>query len=373
MKWFASNNCYSVAAARDLVPWNDAFSRKLNVTRRRLPQQLWHELAAFGVSLSERHARFHARGRPMRLLYIFCIVAVSIVDLALASDTYPLARLPLFTWVVDYEPFWAPDGGHIVLISSRHGGMHVHVLDKDGSDHGAAMRQLTFGANEDDSPAWSPDGKSIAFVSVQEGVSQILVMNVDGSGVHPVTKGRAENIHPAWSIDSARILINTTAFAPAKPLEPDGRPIGDTTDDTMDLATVRPDGTDLQRLTTGGGYTYASYSPDGRFIVHRRAQGQSSQIFIMNADGSGDHNISGASVVDGWPAWSPDGQRVVFARQVEGNFQIFVMNRDGSGVRQLTGAAGRFTNPRWSPDGSTILCSRDLGSMTLVTFPAPPA
>jgi Tol biopolymer transport system component len=100
-------------------------------------------------------------------------------------------------------------------------------------------------------------------------------------------------------------------------------------------------------------------------------QGELSQIFIMKADGSDDHNVSGESNLDGWPAWSPDGRRVVFARHVKDAFQLFVMNRDGSDVRQLTDAAGEFTNPRWSPDGKTILCTRRLGNISLITFPAP--
>ena len=47
------------------------------------------------------------------------------------------------------------------------------------------------------------------------------------------------------------------------------------------------------------------------------------------------------------------------------------MNRDGSEARQLTEAVGEYTNARWSPDGSTILCSRRLGDVNLITFPAP--
>jgi TolB protein len=141
----------------------------------------------------------------------------------------------------------------------------------------------------------------------------------------------------------------------------------------MDLATVRPDGSDLRRLTTGGGYTYASYSPDGRFLVHRRILGKVSKIFVSDADGAAVRDLSGDGVADGWPAWSPDGKRVVFARQVGDSPQIFVVNRDGTDLRQLTDAVGRFTNPRWSPDGGTILCSRGLGNLTLVALQAPRA
>jgi len=295
--------------------------------------------------------------------------------LELPADDFPLKSVKTFTYVVDYEPFWSPDGKQIVLISSRHGGMKVHVMDASSVSHGSDMRQLTTGEAEDDAPAWSPDGKKITFVSIRGGVSQIFVMNADGTDTRQLTKGNAENIHPTWSPDSERILFNTTQFVGATAangtnVPSDNKVIGEQIDKKMDLATIRPDGSDLKRITTGGGYTYASYSPDGMSILHRRINGAASQIFVMKADGSNDRNISGEGNIDGWPAWSADGKRVVFSRRVKETFQLFVMNRDGSNVRQLTDASGEFVNPRWSPDGTKILCSRRLGDMTLVIFPA---
>jgi TolB protein len=292
------------------------------------------------------------------------------------ADDFPIKRFKSFTWVVDYEGAWSPDGKQIVLISSRHGGMKVHVMDANSSNNGSDMRQLTTGDAEDDSPSWSPDGKKIAFVSVRNGASQIWVMNSDGSDQRQLTKGSAENIHPTWSPESSKILFNTTRFSGATAADgtnvpSDNKVIGEQIDKKMDLATIRPDGTDLKGITTGGGFTYASYSPDGMSILHRRVNGGLSQIFVMNADGSNDHNISGEGNIDGWPAWSSDGKRVIFSRRVNERFQLFVMNRDGTGVRQLTDAPGEFVNPRWSPDGTKILCSRRLGDMTLVIFPAP--
>jgi len=312
-----------------------------------------------------------SRGTTVSLAFLFLLGVA-----AVRSDDFPVKQVKLFTWVVDYEPFWSPDGQHIVLISSRHGGMKVHVMDANSVSHGSDMRQLTTGQDEDDAPAWSPDGTKITFVSLREGVQQIFVMNADGTDVRQVTRGKAENIHPTWSPDSEKILFNTTYFssgvaADGRDVPSDNKIIGEQIDKKMDLATIRPDGSDLKRITTAGGFTYASFSPDGRLILHRRIQNALSQIFVMNADGSGDHNVSGEGNLDGWPAWSADGKRIVFCRRVKDAFQLFVMGRDGSGVQQLTDAPGEFVNPRWSPDGTKILCSRRLGDMNLAILPAP--
>lgn len=302
------------------------------------------------------------------------VVVCAAWSLTTAQD-FPLKRLPLLTYVIDYEASWSPDGKKIVLISSRHGGLKVHVLDAADGGDGSSMKQITSGGDEDDAPAWSPDGRRITFVSVHEGASHIFVMNSDGTEIRQLTSGPGQNIHPMWTADGFRILFDTTHFAAAAPTTNqtprENRVIGEKTDDDMDLATVRPDGSDLTRITHGGGFTYASFSPDGKSILHRRQQGEVSQVFLMNADGSGDHNLSGASTLDGWPSWSPDGRKIVFSRHGQNGFQLFVMNRDGSGVRQLTDAMGEFVNPRWSPDGTKILCGRRLGGISLAMFQAP--
>src|ERR1700736_4777754 len=75
------------------------------------------------------------------------------------ADDFPIKKFASFTWVVDYEPFWSPDGKQIVLVSSRHGGMKLHMMSADSSSYGSDMQQITFGNDEDDTPAWSPDGK----------------------------------------------------------------------------------------------------------------------------------------------------------------------------------------------------------------------
>jgi Tol biopolymer transport system component len=47
--------------------------------------------------------------------------------------------------------------------------------------------------------------------------------------------------------------------------------------------------------------------------LRQHVDGGKSQIFVMNADVTNDHNISVENTLDGWPAWSNDGKRVLFS------------------------------------------------------------
>jgi TolB protein len=63
----------------------------------------------------------------------------------------------------------------------------------------------------------------------------------------------------------------------------------------------------------------------------------------MNVDGSEARMLAqdGAQ-----PYWSPDGRKIAFAKQSD----IYIMNADGSGQRNLTRGAGRReSSPVWSP------------------------
>jgi TolB protein len=62
----------------------------------------------------------------------------------------------------------------------------------------------------------------------------------------------------------------------------------------------------------------------------------------MNADGSEARMLAqdGAQ-----PSWSPDGQKIAFQKQTD----IYVMNADGSGQRKLTRGGRRDSQPVWSP------------------------
>lgn len=89
---------------------------------------------------------------------------------------------------------------------------------------------------------------------------------------------------------------------------------------------MKSDGSDLKQHThLRTVCTFGSFSSDLRQIVYRKvidgpafqwdlsAVGRNSEVFVANADGSGEVNVSKSPAFDGWPLWSPDGKLIVFS------------------------------------------------------------
>ena len=68
-----------------------------------------------------------------------------------------------------------------------------------------------------------------------------------------------------------------------------------------------------------------------------------------------------AKATEGDPAWSPDGRRIAFRSIGIGrvNSDLYVVNADGSGLRRLTRNAAKLRWFAWSPDGRTIAFLRN--------------
>lgn len=93
-----------------------------------------------------------------------------------------------------------------------------------------------------------------------------------------------------------------------------------------------------------------AHSQSSDTMVYSRFDGESGEIWRINADGS-NHKRVGA----GFEAtWSPDGSRLAFTLEKDGNIDIYMSKLDGSDVTRLTTHDAIDHGPTWSPDGSMI-------------------
>ena len=194
----------------------------------------------------------------------------------------------------------------------------------------------------------------IAFSSSRTGQTEIWSMNADGTSQTQVTTSPSCcSLEPAWSPDGSRIAF----FGPSTP-------------NMGDVFTIHPDGTGLTQLTHTGQDYEPGWAPDGSRMVFTSSRDDNNsslagEIYVMNADGTGQTRISNDEFEDLDGAWSPDGSKIAYARwdtdasDEKIHMQIFVMSPDGSGQTPLTDLSSDNNGPAWSPDGSRIAFSSD--------------
>lgn len=199
--------------------------------------------------------------------------------------------------VGESEPAWSPNGSAVAFKSDRAGNLNIWLARPDGSN----LTQLTTGRATDDQPAWSPDGTQIAFVSDRAGTRNIWVINADGSGLRRVTNAPGNQNHPSFSPDGSRIVLSQGVYS-----------------------------------KVGAGSLYVG-----------------SNLWIVNANGTGLRQLTTVGFNDSSPSWGAQGILFQSNRiQADGtrSHAIWMVQPDGSGLRVFPNALG--LNPRWSPDGT---------------------
>jgi TolB protein len=120
-----------------------------------------------------------------------------------------------------------------------------------------------------------------------------------------------------------------------------------------------------------------AFSPDGEQIVFvRQREGERSDVFLMNIDGSNVRNLTQTPEAnEDTPTFSPDGAKIAFSSDREGHWNIYRMNLDGTGVEPVVSwAESDEMHPAFSPDGQYLAFSSnhemgnwDLYSTTLTS------
>jgi serine/threonine protein kinase len=127
-------------------------------------------------------------------------------------------------------------------------------------------------------------------------------------------------------------------------------------DGNGEIYVMNADGSGQINLTNHPAWdAYVSdWSPDGMLITFPSNRDGNEEIYVMNGDGSGVTRLTNNPGLDFAPSWSPDGLRIAFVSNRDGNNEIYAMNGDGSGVTRLTNNPADDGGPSWSPDGTSM-------------------
>jgi Tol biopolymer transport system component len=160
-------------------------------------------------------------------------------------------------------------------------------------------KQLTFGKSFDGNPGWSPDHKRIVFSSDRDNASakdDLYVMDAGGGGVRRLT-------------------------------------------DTPDATEWSP-----------------KFSPDGARISYVAREGNSYELSLMNADGSGPQHVAGPYRFAEFPSWRRDGKQVYFSAIEQGrnDADIYSYDLDTHEVKTRISTPAADVCPHFTHDGKTL-------------------
>ena len=193
------------------------------------------------------------------------------------ADGSGLVVLPSAPGGTEGQPSFTPDGSRIVF--TRFDGVEEATwsMRLDGTDR----KRITAGPGDATDPNVSPDGASLSFVGVRNHVEfdqALYTARLDGSVPRRLTPFSSDvAIKQDWAPDGRRLVFTEKVDHVHR-------------GDSGNMATIRPDGSGLRRLTHyRGGKVNAiagSYSPDGRRIAFRFEDHGKFGLDTMRPDGS---------------------------------------------------------------------------------------
>ncbi|HEY5611637.1 MAG TPA: protein kinase, partial [Thermoanaerobaculia bacterium] len=302
---------------------------------------------------------------------------------------------------IDSVPAFSPDGkqmawvrddfpaeGESSLVAANTDGSNPRVLAK--RSHPELLARIFFAG-----PSWSPDGKRIVtaaflttrregkFIEVDVTTGQERVLSdgwafaaqvgwlPDGSGLLAIARSKEQREAQVWFIPyptgKPRPITNDLFEYRIISLTQDGSSLVTIPYDTRsDIWSAALDGSSRPKKLTdrqNDGLRGVERAPDGR-IAFTSTESDSTEIWIMNSDGSQKTQLTFDGAENRYPTFTPDGKTIVYNSTTGSGANLRSIGVDGTNARVLVDGV-LIDAPACSRDGKSVIFARASGLMRL--------
>ncbi|AMO22853.1 hypothetical protein GCM10027034_33370 [Ramlibacter solisilvae] len=287
---------------------------------------------------------------------------------------------PLYSWDADREyrytdvwPAFSRDG--MLVLTAKGENSSVDIMRPDGSERkriydvaqsGLDPVLVKRGLAGAFFPVWSPDGEWVVFglgnwfTERGKGSAKLMRVRRDGSGAEVLTDDTVFNAgFPSYSADGQEVVFR------AWPRDGQGY------DKQMGLRVLNLETRQVRVLTTGYD-NLPIWSPDGGRIMFTRgvkkegSKWSNFDIYTVRPDGTDLRRLTTSEASDGHAVWTNGGKQILWNSAIAGyrdeaclydqTFQpygqLFIMDADGRNKRQLTDSIWEDSTPQYTPPGS---------------------